>query len=72
MLGSGYRHYHPDAQRKFRKLPPQRPIFGPNCALVVSVATAKVAVVRGLSAMSLYRETDAETGWLGDQDSNLD
>jgi len=30
----------------------------------VSVATAKVAVVRGLSATSLYRETDAETGWL--------
>jgi hypothetical protein len=36
----------------------------------VSAVTAIVAAVRGLYATSLYRETDAETGWLGDQDAH--
>jgi hypothetical protein len=38
----------------------------------VSPTTAMVVAVRGICATSQNRETDPETGWLGDQDSNLD
>jgi hypothetical protein len=41
MLGAGYRHYHPDTQRKFSEFAPSRLIPGSVCALVVSVATRK-------------------------------
>jgi hypothetical protein len=34
---SGYRHYHPDTQRKFSEFAPSRPIHGSVCALVLSV-----------------------------------
>jgi hypothetical protein len=41
MHGLGYRHYHPDTQRKFSEFAPGGPIPGLVCALVVSVETAK-------------------------------
>jgi hypothetical protein len=41
MCGPGYRHYHPDIQRKFSEFAPVRPIPGSVCALVVSEETRK-------------------------------
>jgi hypothetical protein len=62
MHGLGYRHYHPDTQRKFSEFAPGGPTPGSVCALVVSVETAKGPTPRHFAERLSTERTRG--GWL--------